>query len=243
MSYNPKRQRPNVTKHAKRMKAQASGGTTHAKAMRSQGVGTFAPTNQERIPTLHGIRSVAMECEHFKSYYECIYAGNNLGFGVNNTGHRTVRVVSGSLYLITAPAAALESGVEIDLKAKEIQKITEGSFVNLPAGTAYCLAAPGTLNVELLITESPGYDADWVECEEGAVKVGELPFQAPSAVLGGRGERVNSSRERDVVATRSSKRRQRQAQAQNGDRTPARLNANSAAVIGVNPMPAMMVEE
>lgn len=237
MSYNPKRIKNNKSKFAAKQRAQ-TGGRTHGAVLRSQGIGHAVPAGAERVKTANGVRATVFSGKDFSSYYECIFAGNNLGFGVHRTGDKSVRVLKGTLFLITAPAVAVDGALEIDNTAKQVSKIVEGSYVNLPAMTAYSLSTSGSIDVELLVTESAGYADGWVEVEGGVATASDVPFHAPAGVVDGSARRVNSAHERTVAETQAMGRRQRKQQALQARQSPtAPINSNSASVIGVNPMP------
>lgn len=235
MSFNPNRLNPSSAKHKKRMKAQG-GGVAHSAVVKGKGVGDFAPIGaQEATP--NGIRIPSFSCDEFVTYYECIYSGNNTGFGLNPDKNKTMCVLSGTVYVTTANAVKTETGWEIDNDSKTMVKVNAGAHLSFPAGTAYSVATTGKQNAEFLVTNSLDYDSSWVGLEESISNPGKMILKAAEGPVR---TRVSNPNEKNVIAAQYNRRqRQRGVAASEGNDsgTTASPNANSCAVIGVNPSP------
>jgi hypothetical protein len=242
MSFNPNRLNPSNAKFKKRQNARG-GGVSHSAVARGKGVGDFAPSNAQE-PTAHGIRIPSFLCDEFVTYYECLFSGNNTGFGLSADKNKTVCVLSGTVYITTAATVKTENGWEVDNDTKTMIKVNAGAHASFPAGTAYSLATTGKQNVEMLVTTSIGYDDSFIPLEESISKPGKMIMKAPEGPVKAR---VNSQKEKDVVASQFA-RRQRQRGANVGKRTELSgtssvPNVNSSTVIGVNPMPFRFTDE
>ncbi len=242
MSYNPTRSQGNRNEQRQQVRQAAQQSTR--KPRHTVGAGSAAPDG-DRTATLHGFRTAVYACPSFVNYFDCLYPANAHDFGVTFTGHKSIRVIKGSLYITTCVAEKEGEAAIINPKDKQVSKVLEGSFINIPAGVAYAIASSGTTAVEMLVTESPDYNHDWVSVEGGVITEGDsIVLHSPSAIIDGKSRRVGSTQEREVMAERATSRRQRQTAAQDASKRPAATtNINSSTVIGVNPMPAILVEE
>lgn len=241
MSYNPTRQAGKKNHRKRQRNYNPHAGVKHSDIMRRRGVGRHATTS-ERINTRHGYTSDVFSCEGFSQRYACLYAGNSTGIGFSESGDRTVRVMSGTLYVtfLTKEQIIDDEGNSTVKDNREIQTVQEGQTVNFPAGTKYALASSGTADVELLVTETTGYGNDWQELEDAAVTTPESITVVPP-------RQADTPRRRP----REESKAYQQAQHMGGKRGKAQAaaraetvrrsnndNVNSSTFVGVNPRPS-----
>lgn len=235
MSYNPARASGKSNKKQRRFDPHA--GTKHSDILRRKGVG-FDATSAQRENTRHGFTSPVCSFEGFVQRYVCLFAGNNTGVGVNSEGDRSIRVMTGVLY-VTSISKIKETDEEGEVTIRDVGEIKEyapGYTVSLKRGTRYSLASSGTTNVEMLITETPGYQDTWKEIEGAVVAPQEdIILVAPrtSQTRRPRGE----SKAKLAALKMSGKKVDLQANAETRRRTSGE-NVNSSAVVGVNPRPS-----
>lgn len=236
MSYNPTRA-AGRNKRRKNRTHNPHAGVKHSDIIKRRGVGFDAPT-AERTDTRHGFSSEAFSCDSFTQRYSCIFAGNNTGIGYTDSGDRSVRVQAGTLYVtILNKVKETDEDGKVEVKdVADIQSFTTGHVVNLRAGTRYSLAASGTTNVELIITESAGYNDNWKELEEATVGVPQDVAFVPPAVAAPRRERGQSKAYQQ--AQQIGKQKGKVTAAAEGRRSSVTQNVNSSAVVGVNPRPS-----
>lgn len=232
MSYNPNRKNKSNQKRARRIAPPKGSGIKHADIVRSRGIGRVAPLGSKKIETLHGFTSSVFECDDFIQYYECIYAGNNQGFGVNPKANKTFRVMTGSVFLTIGH---LEDGKITD---KDVKIVYEGRYVNLKAGLPYSLATSGDLDVELLVTETKDYNDTWEILEVGISDVTrEILLVDPSGSETITKDVRRSNENARKVAAERAQRRDEARSIPKENREPN--NPNSSAVVGVNPKPTL----
>ena len=230
MSYNPVRAK-GLTNSRKRTTVDVHAGVKHSDIIRSHGVGTMAPTTEVKHDTKHGFRNVVFSGPDYTQYYECIYASNNLGVGVNHKGDRSVRVVRGSIFI---------QSLNSETNALENRIVTSGNYVNFPRGFTYGVATSGTTDAELIVTETADYADNWesvgVETESANVR-NTLRATSRTEVSTTRRspeERIAAKeRAQEVQASVKQRGRGRPKKA-----TKAESNANSSSIIGVNPRPS-----
>jgi len=224
MSYNPNR---NDNKGRKTRRLDPHAGTKHSDIMNRRGIGSSAPANVAKVDTLHGYRNEIFSNSEFSQYFECMYAGNSTGFGINKKRDKTARVMRGSVYLILGTIKEDNS-----IENTNTSLINEGGYILLPKGTGYSLATSGTSHVELLVTEATDYSKDFVSVEKSIVAKGDNVLLVSSNSTVPRRER-DSSRAQDQAA-KSREERKRGRPRKGGNAQP---NANSSSSVGVNPMP------
>lgn len=231
MPHNPHRSKALARKRQRA--AAVSAGTKHSDIMKRRKIGRNAPAT-DQIKTNHGFKKFVFSCKAFTQTFECLYAGNNTGFGVNHTGDRIIKVERGTVYVTTAD---VEKSTNVQTN-KDIRKFGEGAFINLTRGTGYSLATVGNIDVELLITETTGYDKKWILLDETSVveKIDEEAFVPPPQSTKTRREGRNSNKAREyaerLAAKRNRKSRPGAQPVQERVKAPTRV---SAAVPGVNP--------
>jgi mannose-6-phosphate isomerase-like protein (cupin superfamily) len=246
MSHNPVRAANFYKNNNKRRRTvDAHAGTKHSDIMRRQGVGTSIP-GTARYGTGHGFAADVFKGPDFTIRAEILAAGNAIGYGVNVEGDRVYQVMRGQLFITVA-----------DGTAKKIVTVQAGGSYVLPRGLAYSVAT-STEDVELLIIESTGYRQTWTEeshgiarAFEGSPSVSAGP-QAPTETR--RRDQSKAKAQAAASAQALNKRRRRPPKAVAAPPTGARrgaitqtgaqkigrnaaANPNSAAVVGVSPMP------
>jgi hypothetical protein len=233
MPYNPHRSKQLVRQ---RQRTEAIGaGIKHSEILKRRKIGKTAPVANQ-LNTPHGFRKEVFECKTFSQVFECLYAGNNTGFGVNFSGDKTIKVERGTVYVSTA---TVDKNTH-EQTNKNIQKIGEGAFINLPRGTAYSLATTGNIDVELLITETAGYSKKWIMLDASNI-VQHIDEEAtviqPESTKTHRAGR-ESTKAKEYAETLAAK-RNRKARAVNPSQAPQNgqtvTPSLSAAVAGVNP--------
>ena len=235
MSYNPARASGRANKKRKRYDPHA--GTKHSDILRRKGVG-FDATSQDREKTRHGFTSPVFSCASYTQRYVCLFAGNNTGVGVNPKADRSIRVQVGTLF-VTFVNSVKETDEEGKVTVRDvatIQKFSEGYNVPLPKGTRYSLASSGTSNVEMIVTETTGYQKTWKELEDAVVTEPESVMVVPPRTATQRRPR-GESKARQQALLMSGKKQDLAAEAENRKRTSLD-NVNSSAVVGVNPRPS-----
>ena len=225
--YNPTRQqqkgrrRPQLNPHA---------GTKHSDIMRRQGAGRGAPSVVNQSKTPHGFGNAVFECDGFTVRYETMFAGNNTGMLVNEDGDRTIRVLSGVVFLLTE---------EVDKEGKATQhqtRIAAGQHINAARGTRHAVATSGTTDVELLFIETPGYLETATALSAG---VGSIPEDAVMVPPEHTTPARRASQEKaQAQAELIQKTRQRRRAPRKKTSGPFSENANSAAAMGVKPRPS-----
>lgn len=236
MSYNPTRAANfyrNTSKRRMRTPPKGSG-VKHSDIMRRQGIGQEVPL-QGRVTTSTGISAPIFEGGKFTVRTEVINAGNQHPYGVNENSDRVYRVLSGVLYVTvcTGMQNDPEKGVQ---EHKEVRQVQAGSTFQAAKGLRYSVSSSNA-EVELLIIEDKNYDKGWKTLEEGVVRAAE------NTLSGTTPDSPRPTRRRDQSKAKAA------AQAQARKRVPQPTtsgkvgrnksgDANSAAVPGVNPMPA-----
>jgi quercetin dioxygenase-like cupin family protein len=244
MSYNPVRAKNwNKRSNRRRQPLNPHAGTKHSDIVRRAGMGATVPL-ENRQQTASGFMASVMENDDFSVRQEMIGAGASIGFGLNPTGHRLIRVLSGLIFI-----------TEEVKGARVLKKIQAGGSFRAPAGVAHGYSTTGTADAEILIVESPGYHAGWEELEAGVISSNRPQvFVKPAAADLNRPSRrpkeESKAKEQAIRVSRRRVRRQprRGRQAAVAPRGPspsgaaqvgrnASKNANSGAVAGVNPQP------
>lgn len=235
MSYNPSRTSGNRRRKERARNPHA--GVKHSDIIRRRGVGFDAPT-ANREDTRHGFSSEAFSCDTFTQRYSCIFAGNNTGVGYTDSGDRSVRVVAGTLFvtIINKVKSTDENGSTSVKDVADIQSFTAGHVVNLRAGTKYSLASTGTTNVELIITESAGYNDNWKELEDATVGTPKAVTFVPPSTATPRRPRGQSKAH--LQARQIGGQKGNVASAAESRRKSVANNINSSTVAGVNPRPS-----
>lgn len=236
MSYNPIRAAGKNNHSRTQRTPNPHSGTKHSDIIRRRGVGKFA-TDSAKEDNKHGFSSNVFSCESFVQRYVCLYAGNNTGMGVNKKGCRTIRVMAGTLYVTFVNKVKTTSDAgEVDVSdVADIVACKEGQVTNLPKGTRYSLAASGTANVELLITETANYQDTWKELGDASVNTPKsVTMVPPSSSRRPRGE----SKALQQAQRLSNKKGNAQVHAQLETVRRTNDNINSSTHIGVNPRPS-----
>lgn len=235
MSYNPARATGKSKNKQRRYDPHS--GTKHSDILRRKGVG-FDATSDERENTRHGFTSPVCSFDGFTQRYVCLFAGNNTGIGVNSEGDRSIRVMSGVLYVtfVNKVKDTDEDGKVTVSDVGEVKEYPTGYTVSFKRGTRYSLASSGTTNVEMLVTETTGYQDTWKEIEGAVVRQQEdIILVAPrtSQTRRPRGE----SKARLAALKMSGKKADLVANAEDRRRSSGE-NVNSSTVVGVNPRPS-----
>ncbi len=230
MSYNPTLANGGRNKRRKRT-LDPHAGIKHSDIVRRRGVGSVAPSGSKQEGTPHGFKNLVFKCDSFIQYYECMYSGNHTGFGVNEEGDRILRIMRGSLFVTVGSID--EDG---NVTGKDTKQVSEGSYLNFKRGQPYSLATSGTMDVELVITETVDYDKTWrtVEAPLSNVDAGEVIMVAPG--------QTKTPRRREPRETSKAMEQAQRASAKRRGRPVAHQQNTSAStannvVIGVNPRP------
>jgi mannose-6-phosphate isomerase-like protein (cupin superfamily) len=219
--------------------------------MKRQGLGGTVPL-EDRKPESFGFSAKVFEGDQFVMRSAVIAAGNNLGLGVNEESDRVFRVQRGTLfaYVVTETIKDPDSGEES--YKQDILQVQEGSLFRAPKGLKHSVASSGTADVEVLIIEGPNYDATWQALGEVTQRAAEgmITGVTPANPVPVGSRRVEQQqRTREVALAQATKRNRRRqprgpvtaANAAGQVAAPvgrnAADNANSANVVGVNPMP------
>jgi hypothetical protein len=173
------------------------------------------------------------DCESFSVRYELFLAGNNSGYGVNEEGNRTIRVLRGSLFA----AYENEKGMRIT------ERIHEGGHLHVKAGTKHSYASSGTGDVELLFIETPDYAAGWSQLEDGVFREEESVIAAPSAARPGRRSEGSKAKEQALKADKRRTRRQGTSNKVVSPQDALAATGAAASQPGVNPQPMKFAEE
>lgn len=228
MVYNPARMDRN-----KKRKRAPHGGLSHNELLRRRRSPTKI-SSTKRENDVHGFRSQLFVCDEFEQYYQCIYAKNNTGFGVNKTGSKNMRVMQGSVFVTIG---------QVDDKNKVGEQHTNvyrsGDFISLPKGTGYALATGADSEVELLVTETSNYKKDWQP-------LGDILINTTSnnifQVENPQGQKLRyhaHGRSDKSIAAAQKVAAQKQQHRRTGRRRNSQAdNANSSTVMGVNPRPS-----
>jgi len=165
---------------------------------------------------------------------------------VSENHDRLYQVMRGTLFVFVEGAPSTIEGVT--KPTRDIKQIQAGGVFRAPKGLQHGVAASGTNDVEVLITEDSDYE--WTQLEGGVQRaVTTVPTAAtPDAPINRRREANQAMLQAEKMKAERRRRRPRgPATAANaaGQRVGVHSanNANSANVEGVNPMPEIPREE
>lgn len=251
MSYNPIRAKG--TNFAKKKKVvYKNHGSRHSDIVRKRGVGVAHPLGSTER-TFSGFKSESFRCDNFVQYYERLDAGNNKGFGINRQGDRVIFLVSGSLFV--TKGSVDEKG---NCGDKDTVRVAQGGYIKLPRGTGYEIATSGTMDVEMIVTETPDYDKTWEPL--GDITIREVTDKAvmtpkTETPVTKRRDPSESRAMRAAQKIEKQKRKKRARQGKVNQSSPSGEgkpsvkaesssgNINSSTTIGVNPKAVIPTED
>lgn len=229
--YNPTRN--TKSKKARLRRQNPHAGTKHSDIVKRNGVGGNAPVSQVLVHSLHGRESSIFSCDNFEVRYELFLAGNSSGYGVNEKGDRTIRVLRGTLF-VTFEAMNGE---------KITKRIAPGAHLHAPAGMKHMFATSGTEDAELLFIETPDYRDDWQQLEDPVInKVNQPVLSSPEAAIPARRKSTKAYEQAANAAARKGRRRGKGPKVVSPQTALAATGAQ-AAVTGLNPQPMRFSEE
>lgn len=196
----------------------------HSEIVKARGVGQLAPIG-DKVPTSHGFDVIIFESKAFTIRYSLISATNSIGYGYNTKYDRSIRVLSGTLYVST----------ENDQKEKIFVKLVAGMVYNAPAKAKYGFATSQEA-VELYIVEDAKYPKCWESLEEPVETASNASLAFAKAEPIARVGNTEQTKQQALDISNQKLRRAKQSQAR-AEAGPVNDNPNSAASMGVNPRP------
>ena len=145
MSYNPAIHGKNKPVARRQRKLNPHAGIKHSDIVARKG---YRPETamylEEKIPTERGWKVVHFAGKDFEMVYEYICMHNSTGRVKHRSADRSLRVLNGELY--------------VELKDKDIIKLTQGQVFAFPRKTEYQLATSGLGDAEVLFCQGTNYE-------------------------------------------------------------------------------------
>lgn len=220
--YNPARAEGKL--HTRRRVYDPHAGLKHSDIVRKAGVGTSAPELAKREKTNHGYSANVFSGFKFVVRHEVVYAGNSIGFGVNNKGDRVFFVRLGVLF----------ATVELPDGSRTVFPVTQGTCFRAPKGTKYGYATSGTSDLEMDVIETPNYSDSWEVIGEATTRMTVEPvLAAPDVTLPTRRKLASKAKDQAIsMAVEQQQLRRRQTKG-----IAKSFNPNSGTQVGVNLKP------
>jgi mannose-6-phosphate isomerase-like protein (cupin superfamily) len=216
MSFNPARM-PGVTKLNKSRAGDPYAGIKHSQINPQLGPeAVFADEAISRVKTEYGWK-LHQFTGKFEVQYRYVLAGNSMGRQLHKKKSRHIRVLAGTLYVMSGG---------------KTNKMGANQTVNILPEVEYVLASSGSGNVELLICQEADYEKDLIQVSPPeSMRTEELMSLTPEAVAATVRKPVDDAARARSEKMAEGRRRKREAKAD------MRAPIPGQEVAGVSPMP------